>query len=147
MKQILLFCLVLSFSITSLAQYADTIKHSMATDYLKKSKKQKTTAWILLGGGTVMTLGSLVVLFVEGTGTAIDAVASGEGESTSSAGGIMFVTGIAAMAGSIPLFIASGKNRRKAAAAVSFKMENATIMQQWTVAVRHYPAVSLRFRL
>ena len=57
------------------------------------------------------------------------------------------VTGLASMAGSIPLFIAAGKNRRKAAAAVSFKMENSTIIDQWAISARQYPAITISLSL
>jgi hypothetical protein len=62
-------------------------------------------------------------------------------------GAVLAYGGLLAMAGSIPLFIAAGKNRRKAAASVSFKMENATIISQWAVSNNRYPAVAIRVRL
>ena len=104
MKPLLLFSLALSFFIHSLAQYPETSIHKMATDYLKKSKNQKTAGWVMLSGGAIATAIGLAV-------------------------------------------IASGKNRKKAAAAVSFKMENATIIQQWIVCISRYPAIALQFRL
>ena len=60
---------------------------------------------------------------------------------------VLMSGGVLAMAGSVPLFIASGKNKRKAAASVSFKMENATIIYHWTVSNNRYPAVAIQVRL
>ena len=147
MKQIVLFCLALGFSTASLAQYADTSKHTLPADYYKKSKKQKTAAWILLGSGTTLLIGGMVVGLTEATGEIIDAVVTGEDQSSFSAGALLATVGAAAMVGSIPLFIASGKNRRKAAASVSFKMENATNIYQYTVSNARYPAIAIQIRL
>ena len=74
---------------------------------LEKSKKQKTTAWILLAGGAGLELiGALW--------------ASSNFES--SGPDVLFVTGALSMLGSIPLFIASSKNKKKAMG-LSFKNE------------------------
>jgi hypothetical protein len=71
--------------------------------YLTKSKKQKTVAIVLLtGGGLATTLGFGI---------------GGGNESSfdeANTGGIIAVVGIASMIGSIPLFIASARNKRKA---------------------------------
>ncbi len=146
MKQILLSFLVLSLSATSFAQYADTTKPIVAINYLKKSKNQKTAAWILLGGGALMTTVGVAVGLVEVTDAVVNSF-SGEEQSSFSGGALLTLTGLTAMVGSIPLFIASGKNRRKAAASVSFKMENATNLYQWTVTNTRYPAVAIQIRL
>ncbi len=142
MKQILLSFLLLSLVATCFAQYADTTKHILATDYLKKSKKQKTAGWILLGGGTLITGIGVVV----GAATAVGELIYGESKSVT-AGEILIPVGLLSMAGSIPLFIASGKNRRKAAASVSFKMENATNIYQCSLTSASYPAVAIHIRL
>ena len=147
MKQILLFGLLLNFAITTTAQYADTTRHTLATEYLTKSKKQKTGAWILLGGGALVTTIGIGVGLAEVTGAVVTAVFSGQQESTSSAGGVLLLTGVAAMVGSIPLFIASGKKRKKAEASVSFRMENATNIYRYIVSKTRYPAVAIQIRL
>lgn len=64
--------------------------------YLQKSKSQKTTAWILLGAGVV----------------AIAAVAPGNSNFNTT--GTVAVIGGASIISSIPLFIAAGRNKRKA---------------------------------
>ncbi len=106
MKQILHSFLLLSLAATSFAQYADTTKHTLATDYLKKSENQKTAAWILLGGGAALTISGMAVGLTEATGEIIDVLYTGEDQSSFSAGALLGFTGLAAMAGSIPLFIA-----------------------------------------
>ena len=146
MKQILLSFLLLSLAATCFAQYADTTKQSIATNYLKKSKNQKTAAWLLVGGGAVVTTVGMVVGFGEVTDAIITSF-SGEEQSSFSAGALLTLTGLTAMVGSIPLFIAAGKNRRKAAASVSFKVENATNIYQLAVTNTRYPAVAIHIRL
>ena len=142
MKQILLFYFVLGFTTTSLAQYTDTTKHNLATDYLQKSNKQKKAGWILLGGGAAMTGIGIIV----GATAAADELITGDSNGLDAAT-ILIPVGLLSMAGSIPLFIAAGKNRRKAAASVLFKLENATTIYQWAVSNCLYPAVAIRFHL
>ncbi|MEO7983986.1 MAG: hypothetical protein ABI688_07885, partial [Bacteroidota bacterium] len=71
-----------------------------------------------------------------------------EPQKTSNTGEILFYTGLAAMAGSIPFFIASSKNKNKAkSVSASIKMEARSIVQQRTIVPAPYPAVSLKFGL
>jgi len=71
---------------------------------MQKSKKQKTAAFVLLGGGAALAVVGTAI----GSSSWDDEIASivGEGENDNSymAGGIMMVTGLAAMVGSVPLF-------------------------------------------
>jgi len=141
MKLLLLFCLALGFFISLPAQYADTSVYKQQADYLKKSNKQKTAGWILLGGGAGLTSIGLIV----GVSTVWNDILEGDTRG-SSRGPILMVTGLVSMASSVPLFIAAGKNRRKAAASVSFKMENATIISQGVVSNNRYPSVAMLVR-
>ena len=73
--------------------------------FLQKSKKQKTAAWILLGGGTAMAAG--------GFATFDSSWDRGSASSTDIAGiigTVGFLTGLA----SIPYFISAGKNKKTA---------------------------------
>ncbi|MGZ8517122.1 MAG: hypothetical protein ACXWWD_07225 [Chitinophagaceae bacterium] len=142
MKQLLTIFLVLHLASPSLAQTTEPSDNRSATDYLLKSNKQKTAGWILLGGGAGLTGIGLVV----GASTVWNDIVEGNNNG-SMAAGIMMVTGLASMAGSIPLFIAAGKNRKRAAGAVSFIMENSTIIDQWAISARQYPAIAIRLSL
>ncbi|MGZ8510159.1 MAG: hypothetical protein ACXWV6_09970 [Chitinophagaceae bacterium] len=142
MKQLLTIFLVLHLASPSLAQTTEPSDNRSATDYLLKSNKQKTAGWILLGGGAGLTGIGLVV----GASTVWNDIVEGNNNG-STAAGIMMVTGLASMAGSIPLFIAAGKNRKRAAGAVSFIMENSTIIDQWAISARQYPAIAIRLSL
>ena len=81
-------------------------------DYLKKSKKQKTIAWTMLAGG--MTIGFIGLTQIN--------LAGSDGDINNTPGTIMFFTGVASSLASIPFFIASSKNKKKAMS-VSLKNE------------------------
>lgn len=74
-----------------------------ANSFFQKSKKQRTIAWILLGGGVAIAtvshnLAQKATIFSDEFAIY----------------GVMFVVGGVATVTSIPFFIASGKNKRKA---------------------------------
>ncbi len=139
MKKFLLFLLGLYFFTSISAQYADSLSHRQASDFLNKANKQKTTGWILLGGGAgVAAIGFIVV-----SATLWDDLTGGDSKGTD-AGSVLMSAGLISMVGSIPFFIASGKNRRKAAVIVFIKMENSSQMNQYTMTEKKYPVVALR---
>ena len=125
MKKIMVYFLLLALPVTSFCQTNDSVP-VVKTDYLSKSKSQKTAAFIFLGIGvaalTVAAVGDLD----------LDAI-----------GGVVIVGGVATIA-SIPLFIASGKNKRKAMKASAFiKMETMPLLQKQSYTQNSYPALSV----
>lgn len=75
-------------------------------DYLKKSKNQKTTAWVLLGTGSLsVLLGSIEVN-------------PDYGDATNRP--FLVIGGLVLIGASIPCFIAAARNKKKAAA-ISFR--------------------------
>jgi len=103
MKKIIVFALLLMTATVSFGQQNRSTPALSKQDYLSKSKHQKTTAWILLGGGVFSTtLGSVRFNF-----------AGSDGEVDNSTSAIFLVTGLAAIGTSIPFFIASSKNKLK----------------------------------
>ena len=141
MKFILLSNLLFIVSAVSFSQYAGTTKTKSATDYLRKSNKQKTAGWILLGGGAGLTGIGIIVSATTALGDLI------EGDDGSTGGPILMFTGLVSMVGSIPFFIAAGKSRRKAMASISFKMDKADPNNSWVTSVSRYPVVAIRIRL
>jgi anaerobic selenocysteine-containing dehydrogenase len=115
------FCIILS---KANAQLRDTSlnmsTHKVdANTLLQKSKKQKTAAWLLLGGGGALTTIGLIVGVSQATkdfSNGISNIFSNTNYSTSSSTGgiIMVIAGTGAMLGSIPLFIGAGNNKKKA---------------------------------
>lgn len=102
--------------------------------YLKKSKTQKTTAWILLGTGAASIL----------TGVIIDN--SNKGNQQSYTGGYVEVSGIICTLASSLFFIRSAKNARKAAI-LSFKNQKILFPQHNTFVLKTQPALALKIVL
>jgi hypothetical protein len=109
MKKIILFTMLLILSSSSFSQQTNSQPALSKQDYLKKSKNQKTAAWVMLGGGVALGAGGILW-------------ALSDIFSTSSGPDILFFAGGASMLGSIPLFIASSRNKKKAMS-LSFKNE------------------------
>lgn len=109
---VLITAFLLGFSTQTFAQ------EMSKENYLEKSRKQKTTAWILLGGGVAMAVTG-AILFDENF---ILFGASDSEDNKAGIGGAMFVVGGLAALGSIPVFISSGSNAKKAAQ-MGFKIQ------------------------
>lgn len=119
--------------------YNDDLKASL----LQKSRNQKTGAWILLGGGAALLLGGAALAVIESPEDTEELLTTG---STTSSGSILMVAGILSMAGSIPLFIASGNNHQKALRlSVGTQQIKLPFKGAWTC--QYQPAVSLKFSL
>ncbi len=134
MKKIIFFAMLLTVSAASFGQ-PTTETPKVQADYLQKSKNQKTTAWVLLGGGA-----GLILLG--------DLIGNSKESSFSDAGTGVIIAGVGAlsMLGSIPLFIAAGRNKRKAIS-VSFKNETVPQLQNGSFIKRSVPSLSLEISL
>ena len=95
----LAFALIANFS---LAQQTEKEHKLSSQEYLQKSKNQKTAAWILLGAGTISIL----------------SVTSGESSFDNTA--TFAILGSSAILSSIPLFMASNRNKKKGMAMSAF---------------------------
>ncbi len=136
MKIILSF-LLFSIAITSLSQQTAPSQPSTREAYLAKSKNQKSGARVLLIGGGAL-LATSIVIGVSGDPT-FDALGT--------LAVVGAIGGVAALA-SIPLFIASGKNYRRAQAAKAyFKIERAPVLQPTGVSTHGYPSIALKVNL
>ncbi len=138
MKKILFICItILLVCIQTKAQLADTTSkiHTHKVDgnmLFQKAKNQKTAAWLLLAGGAGLAITGLAII---GNDAGNDASTAGynfaaaltniftlgsttytpqQEQKHSAAGPILAIAGAGAMLGSIPLFTASAKNKRKA---------------------------------
>lgn len=104
--------------------------------YLGKSKRQKTTGWILLGTGTAAIVSGLL----------IEAPNRGTGNSQSYTGGFLEVGGILSALTSIPFFIGSSKNKKKA---TTLAISTQRILQprQNSIVLQGLPTVSIMISL
>ncbi|MGC4235283.1 MAG: hypothetical protein QM594_20095 [Niabella sp.] len=138
MKQIILVAWLLLLHFTINAQIINppenTVQQNDYEKYIKKSKAQRTAAWIMLGGGTVVGVTGLVI------GINNITLFGGEPNTESKIGGAMFVAGALSMVGSVPFFISSGANKRKAR--VLLKNENVKIGNKYLPG-SNYTAVSI----
>jgi hypothetical protein len=128
---------VLFFSYPLLAQDAPT---SISTDYLKKSKSQKTAARVLQGTGAALMLISLLV-------TTDDVLPSDpDDKQNGKLADALGYTGMAMAIVSIPLSIASKKNKKKAVA-ISLRREPLPVPGKNGFAISKIPSIGIQFRL
>jgi len=140
--------LLLIFSISSSSQQTNPVQQFTKTDYLKKSKHQKTAAWILMGAGGALVSSAFVIGMGQATDILVGVLTLSEPEQHSNTADVLFYTGLASMAGSIPFFIASSKNKKKAnQIAVLLKMEKLTSFRYQSFKQNTYPALSVRIFL
>lgn len=125
--RISIIALLLLTAVSSISQ--ETANLASATtrqDYLKKSKSQKTAAWVLLGAG--VTCFAIAAPGNIALGTA----------------GVIIVAGGVCVLTSIPLFIASAKNKKRAGMSSAY-FDLQKIQVDPKKASGFVPALSFRF--
>ncbi len=80
-------------------------------NYLLKSKHQKTAALIMIIGGTVTATAGIISAAASSVGAAFRVPGA---DRVNTAASVLAITGAAAIIGSIPMFIAANKNKKKA---------------------------------
>jgi hypothetical protein len=113
-------------------------------DYLDKSRRQKTTGFILLGGGvTLLVVGSIIYMTngVELVGSCIGLNCSSSAANGVGSGVAMITIGGLAALGSIPFFISSSKNINKAVH-LSFRNEPTNIPKYAGNIPRSVPSIT-----
>ena len=139
MKTISIFLVILFVSLQSFGQNQPLSKE----DYLQKSKNQKTTGWILLAGGTTMAVvGAIIANESYNSEWSLENDSPWFG-SNFDTGAYLFLGGAAAGLASIPFFIGSAKNARKAAN-ISFNYQKAYFPQHNTFTAKAQPAITIR---
>ncbi len=129
MKKNIVLPLLLILSVTTFSQ--QTLNNDSPTtkaDYLQKSKRQKKVARIMLGGGASFTVLGLHLKQYIGAGVIIAGI------------------GVLSVLGSVPMFIASSKNRLRAMS-LSFKNEPVTLFQKSNFVYRSVPSITLKISL
>lgn len=133
--------MLLVVSVTSFNQQKKSSGNLTKQDYLKKSKTQKTVAWILVGSGA-----GLVVIAIATTSTTDVWRAVFGDNSGLSSGATLFAIGGVITLSSIPLFIVSAKNKRKGMS-LSFKNETVPQFLKSSFVNRSAPSLSLKISL
>ena len=133
----LIFLIVFMLLSTNLLSQNTTVVTNSKEYYLKKSSNQKKTGWILLGGGAVLaTIGGIG--FSENFGIFTDN-ASADGY------GFMFLTGVLSGLSSIPLFISSGNNARRAAT-ITFYLNPNLYSNPNSLVQNHQPILGFKIK-
>ncbi|CAN5653256.1 hypothetical protein BH10BAC2_BH10BAC2_00840 [soil metagenome] len=134
MKTIILSILLLN-SLSAFTQQLSNI--SLKEELLRKSKNQKTAGWIMLGGGVALAAGGVLILS--------DAINNGE-DGLSLSGPFVSLIGVSSMVGSIPMFAASARNRKKAVGITAGTQQIiAPVNGGW--AYQYQPALSVKIPL
>jgi uncharacterized membrane protein len=133
MKKTITFLMLLLFTVNAFSQTIPNNEFSKEY-YLKKSKNQKTTGWILLSGGTLMTVVGVI-------GFSDSWYSSSN--STTDAYGFIMLGGVVSGLGSIPFFIMSGNNARKAAT-ISLINQPVFSPMQGSLVLNSQPALSVK---
>lgn len=125
----------------SFAQQLTPAQQTLKQNLLEKSRSQKTTGYIMLGGGAV-ALGVGIALFA-------DNFSIFDGNNTDASGGaILAALGGASMVGSIFAFSASARNKREAEKiGLSFKLEKGFPLANFRNGRGYYPAISVKWQL
>jgi hypothetical protein len=138
MKILLPFTIALIFSTGAFSQ-------SRKERQLQTSKRLNTAAWIFAGSGTALVIGGTILL--------IDADSkqndynSGGSDITEVIGGFgLTIMGAAALGTSIPFFIRSHKEHKRAMA-FSLKNEHVPLLYKGIFTKQGYPALSLKINL
>lgn len=132
MKKITLCLILLIFGFQSFSQ---TPPEGSAEYYRQKSKNQKKTAWILLGAGTVMAVGGGI-----GFNRSWNLP---EHYTETDIFGFIMLAGIVSDLVSIPVFISSGRNARRASR-VSVSTQLIDFPRVNNSYVEPHPAISIK---
>ena len=134
MKKIVFFLSLLLFVVKSFSQSPSNLTFSK-NYYLQESKSQKTIAWVFLGGGAG----------IAAFGVFAELLRDAQDEPGFTGGWIAIGGGVLALS-SIPFFISSSKNKKKAAA-VTINYQNIYLPQQNSVVLKAQPTISLKIGL
>jgi len=134
MKYVILCSLSLKLVNTTFCQQIQPTPLVSKEDYLQKSKKQKTTAWLLFVGGSVVSFVGLTQLNFAGSAT---------GDVNNTAGAVLFFAGAATAVGSIHFFSAAKRNRYRAMS-VSFKNQSIPQLLKNNFQIKAIPSLNLQ---
>jgi len=143
MKKILLCFLMLTIVMITFSQQVTPSLTLTKQDYLLKSKHQQTAAVVILGGGVL--IGGIGVI-VATRGVIPLPFPTAPNEQQINNGGTLMAIGTVAALGSIPLFIASSRNKKKALS-LSFKNEKMMQLNKSSLVYKDLPSIHLKIQL
>ena len=134
MKRIIFSLAFLIFTVSSFSQTSTGAAFSRDY-YLKKSKTQRTTGWILLGSGVCMVV-------VGGLTYEQSPLLSSEPQPSNTLSDVLVISGLGAMVVSVPFFISAHHNK-KMAASVAIKNANIILQVAESSIIKKQPTLSL----
>lgn len=111
------------------------------SDYLQKSKNQKTAAFVLLGAGAALDFGGIIATF-SNANKELDFPENGVNHSAEYA---LYIAGTACLMGSLTLFIIAKSNKQKALA-LGIETEQFHRLKKSGLYTVNYPALTLKIR-
>lgn len=125
--------MLIFYSTSSFCQKTDLSQPLTKQDYLQKSKKQKTAAWVLLGGGTAVAVGAAIL------------DVSSDWTKSETPYLVAISAGCASMIGSIPLFIVSRRSKKRAMnVSTNFDIRQTPVPTNTRLALYSTPTLSLK---
>lgn len=151
MKKIIPLIAFFTIAVAAFSQQTNPPPTLPKQDYLLISKHQKTAAWLLVGGGVVLSATSLILIAQKGAEDVfniIPGVITGDPKPQHdyTAETILLTVGGAAMLSSIPLFIASGRNKGKSLS-LSLKNETTRQLQKNSFVYKTIPSITFKISL
>lgn len=134
-----LILLIFSISVFQSSGQKDEKALKSKIYYQQNSERQKTAGWVLLVGGSLLTIIGLSTATSEGDNV-VETIGS------PFLGGFVAVIGAGTAIGGISLLKSSRKNARKAAQ-ISFNNQRFILPKNNTLAVKMQPTVTLRISL
>jgi len=149
MKKMIISLAMLTITSFCFSQQSETLKLLTPQEYLKKSKHQKTAAWVLTTTGTAALISTwLAEASQDLGGSLITLISLGTVEPEYKSYTGAYLISAASMAGGVILFVAASKNKKRAkAASVSLLMEKASLLQKASITNLSYPSVGIAIRL
>lgn len=148
MRNIMLLPLLMLLTFSSLAQDPLLNTKPPKASYSKRSKDQKTGAFVLCGAGLAGLLGTSIADAGQTVGGAFATLITlGEYEPEYKSYTGAYVLSGACLVGGIYLFTAASKNKRKAKAAMTMGMEKTEVLRYGSVYKRSFPAVGFKIRI
>ena len=142
----MLFVVLTALTACSFSQVLNnTVKPMLKADYLKKSKNQKTAAWVMLGVGAALDVAGIATTLSNANKELDYTFGFGQPQVSVNHTGeyVLYIAGTAALGTSLALFIAAKRNKTKAAA-LSFKNEIAPQLQNSFVKYTPVPSLNLK---
>ena len=151
MKRWTLALLLTCFTATAFSQQLPPPPKLTYHDYLQKSKKQKTAAWVLTSAGTVGLMATLGADLGQALGGGLTTVISlGTVEPEYKSYTVPYLLSAACLVGGIGFFVAASKNKQRARSlypSAVFKMEKAPVLQANGIKNQHYPSIAVNISL